>query len=97
MAKYVCDFEQVKAQGEKLCKIAGDLSSAISTYSSASSSSLSSWQGPAATQFNQSNSSQIKTYTDNAQSLFPRIYSHNACSGWVKTNVNSTGSNCWAS
>ena len=67
MAKYVCDFEQVKAQGEKLCKIAGDLSSAISTYSSASSSSLSSWQGNAATQFNQSNSSQIKTYTDNAQ------------------------------
>ena len=45
MAKYVCDFEQVTAIGEKLCALASDFESNISNYSSKISSDLVSWNG----------------------------------------------------
>ena len=67
MAKYVCDFDEVKSNGEKLCQIANELSSAINTYSSSIDSSLSTWQGSAAETFKQSNSKQVQTSTTNAK------------------------------
>lgn len=58
MAKYVCDFDQVKACGEAICQSAGDLSSAISKYSSDIDSSLFGWEGKASNSFEQANSSE---------------------------------------
>jgi len=67
VAKYVCDFAQVRANGEKLCQIASQLSSAINTYSSNIESSLSSWSGDASVAFQGSNSAQVKASLANAQ------------------------------
>ena len=67
MAKYVCDFAQVKEAGEKLCKVANDLSSAVNTYSSTVESSLSSWAGDAESAFSNSNAIQVSEAISNAQ------------------------------
>ena len=69
MAKYVCDFEQVKTNGEKICKAASGISSAISTYSSKIDSSLSKWEGDAADSFENTNSSQVQTSSTNAKNI----------------------------
>lgn len=67
MAKYVCDFDQVKANGENLCQAGTVLSSAINNYSSGINRSLSTWSGDAATAFNESNSKQVETSLANAE------------------------------
>ena len=61
MAKYVCDFETVTAAGEKLCKAATDINTAIGTYSSSIDSNLSSWDGTAKSSFEKSNTTHIST------------------------------------
>ena len=61
MAKYVCDFEEVYAAGEKLCKAATDINTAIGTYSSSIDSNLSSWDGTAKASFEKSNTTHIST------------------------------------
>ena len=61
MAKYVCDFETVTAAGEKLCKAATDINTAIGTYSSSIDSNLSSWDGTAKASFEKSNTTHIST------------------------------------
>ena len=67
MAKYVCDFAQVKSNGEKLCQIASDLSSAVNNYSSSVQSTLSSWNGVAKTSFEGTNDGQVQESLANAQ------------------------------
>jgi len=51
MAKYVCDFEQVTAIGEKLCSTASETEVSISDYSSKISNDLISWNGEAKENF----------------------------------------------
>lgn len=60
MAKFVCDFEQVKSMGEKMCTMASDLQASISEGSSKIDGSLASWNGEAKSDFSSKLSSQIK-------------------------------------
>ena len=61
MAKYVCDFAEVYAAGEKLCQAATDLTSAVGTYSSSIEGDLSSWTGSAKQAFQTTNNTQVTT------------------------------------
>lgn len=61
MAKFVCDFEQVKNMGEKMCTMASDLQDSISNGSSKIEGSLASWNGEAKSDFSSKLASQIKT------------------------------------
>lgn len=67
MAKYVCDFEQVYAAGEKLCSMAMDLESSVSNYGSKISGDLSSWTGEAKGNFTTQCEGQVQLATAGAQ------------------------------
>ena len=67
MAKYVCDFEQVTAIGEKICQAATDISSSVKTYSTSIDGDLSEWNGNAKDQFNTANTSLVSTATTDAE------------------------------
>ena len=67
MAKYVCDFAEVQAAGEKLCQTASDMTSAIDTYSSTIESDLSTWTGTAKSSFESTNTTQVTTAKADAQ------------------------------
>lgn len=63
MARYVCDFAQVRETGENLCRTAKDLTAAINSYSSEMDSALSKWSGSAQQSFESANLSKIKKAT----------------------------------
>lgn len=63
MAKYVCDFEQVYAVGEKVCESVTELETAVSTYSSHIDSDLSTWSGVAKDSFTTTNKEQVQSTT----------------------------------
>ena len=67
MAKYVCDFAQVTATGEKLCQSAADVLSSVNTYAARIDGDLSSWSGSAKSSFESTNSSQIETARSDAE------------------------------
>lgn len=67
MAKYVCDFAQVTAAGDKLCQAATEVTTNINTYGSSIESDLSSWTGTAKSSFQSSNSQLISTATADAE------------------------------
>lgn len=69
MAKYVCDFGQVKSAGEKLCTASSDLQSAISNYSSRIESDLHSWDGTAKSNFSTTNKDQVQSAMRTAQQM----------------------------
>ena len=69
MAKFVCDFAQVKSTGEKLCSAASDLQSSISDYSSKIDGTLSSWNGEAKSSFCGKCSEQVKAAMQTAQKM----------------------------
>ena len=69
MAKFVCDFAQVKSTGEKLCSAASDLQSSISDYSSKIDGTLSSWNGEAKYSFSGKCSEQVKAAMQTAQKM----------------------------
>lgn len=60
MAKYVCDYAQVVAAGEKMIEAASELSTATTSYVSNIESDLNGWNGSAKTNF----SAQCKGQTD---------------------------------
>ena len=66
MAKYVCDFAQVTAAGEKVCQAATELTTAISNYSSRIDGDLASWNGNAKGTFTTTNAEQVKLANTNA-------------------------------
>lgn len=59
MPKFVCDTDEVKNNGEKLCEAAADMESSLKTYSGSISSDLSEWNSPAKTKFTQVNNTEI--------------------------------------
>lgn len=67
MAKFVCDFEQVTAIGEKLCDSASDVISSVSNYDSRIDGDLSPWSGSAKGSFESTNSSQIENARSDAE------------------------------
>ena len=67
MAKFVCDYAQVTAAGEKLVQAASDLTSATTTYSSNIESDLSGWTGSAKSSFETQCKAQITTATEKAK------------------------------
>ena len=60
MARYVCDFAQVRENGENLCSTAKDLTAAISSYSSEMDSALAKWSGDAQQSFDSANLDKIE-------------------------------------
>ena len=69
MAKYVCDFDQVIAAGDKLCSTASEMTTAISNYSTKVTSDLSSWTGSAKASFTTQCEGQVQIATANAQKM----------------------------
>lgn len=67
MAKYVCDFEQVIAAGEKLVTMATELESSVTNYSSKIDSDLSGWTGDAKSQFTTTCTAEVEKAKANAQ------------------------------
>ena len=59
MAKYVCDFDQVYALGEKVCETVSTLENSVNSYSSKITSDLSTWTGPAKDSFIITNNEQV--------------------------------------
>jgi uncharacterized protein YukE len=51
MAKYVCDFDQVIATGEKMIEASEELETSVTNYSSLITNNLSSWSGVSKTTF----------------------------------------------
>ena len=69
MAKYVCDYAQVSAAGDKVIEAASELLQATSTYSSNISSDLSGWTGEAKNTFVSQSSSKEKVATTKAERM----------------------------
>lgn len=69
MAKYVCDFDQVIAAGDKLCSTASEMTTAVSNYSSKVTSDLSSWNGSAKSSFTAQCDGQVQIAAANAQKM----------------------------
>ena len=67
MAKYVCDYDQVIAAGEKLCTMATELETSVTNYSSKISSDLSGWTGDAKSTFTTTYDEQVTKAKTNAQ------------------------------
>lgn len=63
MAKYVCDFGEVTAIGNKVCEAVSTLEAAVNTYSSRIESDLQSWSGVAKDSFNKTNAEQVSLAT----------------------------------
>ena len=82
MAKYVCDFEQVYAAGEKVCQAASELSTAISNYSSHIDNDLSTWSGNAKGSFTTTNAEQVSLANSNAAYV-------NALGEFIKSSAKS--------
>lgn len=82
MAKYVCDFDEVYAAGEKLCQAASDMGRAINTYSTSVGSDLSSWTGTAKQAFESTNATQVSTATTDSQYI-------NALGEFIKKSAQS--------
>ena len=59
MAKYVCDFDQVYALGEKVCETVSTLENSVNSYSSKITSDLSTWTGTAKDSFITTNNEQV--------------------------------------
>lgn len=67
MAKYVCDFDQVIAAGDKLVSASTELETSISTYSTQITQDLSSWSGDAKGNFTAQCDGQVEKAKANAQ------------------------------
>lgn len=67
MAKFVCDYEQVIAAGEKLSTMAAELETSVTNYSSKITSDLSGWTGDAKTQFTTTCNTEVEKAKANAQ------------------------------
>lgn len=59
MAKYVCDYGQVTAIGNKLIENSNTLVDAANSYSSSIEGSLSSWSGAAKNSFSSQSSAEV--------------------------------------
>ena len=66
MAKYVCDYEQVTAAGEKLVQAANEMLASTNSYSTSIASDLSGWTGNAKTSFDTLNQEQVANVTAKA-------------------------------
>lgn len=69
MAKYVCDFAQVKATGEKMCNTAVTMQTSVTTFASSIESDLSTWSGAAKENFYNQCSSQVEIANQNANKI----------------------------
>lgn len=69
MAKFVCDFDQVIAAGDKLCSTASEMTTAVSNYATKVTSDLSSWSGSAKGSFTTQCEGQVQLATANAQKM----------------------------
>ena len=67
MAKFVCDYAQVTAAGEKLIQAASDLTTATNNYSSTITSDLSGWTGDAKNSFTTTCTAQVTAATEKAK------------------------------
>lgn len=67
MSKYVCDFSQVSAVGDKLIESAESMIISTNQYSSNISSDLSGWNGQAKSAFTTQCSSLVDTTTQKAE------------------------------
>lgn len=69
MAKYVCDFAEVIAAGEKLCSAANDMKTAIQSYDTNVTSDLSAWSGKAKNNFTTQCTSQVELAVEKAEKM----------------------------
>ncbi|MBP5678781.1 MAG: hypothetical protein J6X28_03010 [Bacilli bacterium] len=69
MAKFVCDFGQVSAAGDKMISAASDLKTATTTYASNIESDLSGWNGDAKSSFMTTCNTQTAAATVEAQEM----------------------------
>ena len=69
MSKYVCDFDQVIAAGDKLCSTASEMTTVVSNYATKVTSDLSSWTGSAKASFTTQCEGQVQIATANAQKM----------------------------
>lgn len=71
MAKYVCDFDQVKSAGDKLCSAADEMGDSVTTYSTNifDDNNLASWTGPASDSFREVSEQQVEETTSHADDV----------------------------
>ena len=69
MAKYVCDFAEVIAAGEKLCSAANDIKTAIQNYDTNVTNDLSAWSGEAKNNCTTQCTSQVELATEKAYKI----------------------------
>lgn len=69
MAKYVCDFAEVIAAGEKLCSAANNIKTAIQNYDTNVTNDLSAWSGEAKNNFTTQCTSQVELAAEKAEKI----------------------------
>ena len=69
MAKYICDYAQVSAAGDKVIEAANELLQATSNYSTKLSQDLSGWSGAAKTSFESQNSNREQVAISQAKRM----------------------------
>lgn len=67
MAKYVCDFGQVTAVGNKLIEAANSLLESANKFNSSIESSLSTWNGNSKSAFMSQSSAQVEKIIEKAK------------------------------
>lgn len=69
MAKYVCDFAQVIAAGEKLVSTATEMKTAVQNYDTKVTQDLASWNGNGKSSFSTQCTGQVQLATANAEQM----------------------------
>lgn len=69
MAKYVCDYDQVKEVGDKLITTATNMQSSVASFSTSIESDLSSWSGAAKENFDSQTANQVEIANQNATKI----------------------------
>lgn len=82
MAKYVCDFAEVIAAGEKLCSAANNIKTDIQNYDTNVTNDLSAWSGEAKNNFTTQCTIQVKLATEKAEKI-------NEVGEFIKTSAKS--------
>lgn len=61
MAKFVCDFDEVRKAGQNLSKTAGEMETSIKTYGTTIESDLAGWESSSKNAYINANNMQIKS------------------------------------
>lgn len=69
MAKYVCDYAQVKAIGDNLINASTNMQTSVTTFSSSIESDLSTWSGSAKDGFTTQSTGQVELANQDAEKI----------------------------